>query len=255
MRPLLRVSNHGEGNGRILHDKRMESRTRAFSAYIDTCPRLFIENSQNIMENEEQKPKQGGIVNYFQGATIHNLVINGNMTKNGTENYGRVEKEDEPQQDSAKKITGEQLAQVIERPASSVDFSPMAPSEVRARNVYKKLAKEDRTKVLRAALSALRVENVGLFRNKLCWIGVYFVVRDRLDGKINQTDFYDFAVSFTPDDWPDELRIGSTTFSNLARKVNYEDRSEAYYDMDNNPWDELCEKYWALVLNGLLTKD
>lgn len=145
------------------------------------------------------------------------------------------------------------------RPSSSSkydpDFSTMAPSEVRARNVYKKLTKENRIKVLRAALSALRVENVGLFRNKLCWIGVYFVVRDRLDGKINQTDFYDFAVSFTPDDWPDELRIGSTTLSNLARKVNYEDRSEAYYDMDNNPWDELCEKYWALVLNGLLTKN
>ena len=27
------------------------------------------------------------IENYFQGATIHNLVINGNMNRSGTENY------------------------------------------------------------------------------------------------------------------------------------------------------------------------
>ena len=29
----------------------------------------------------------GNIYNYFQGATIHNMVINGNMTRSGTENY------------------------------------------------------------------------------------------------------------------------------------------------------------------------
>ena len=29
----------------------------------------------------------GGIVNYFQGATIHNIVINGNMTRSGNEHY------------------------------------------------------------------------------------------------------------------------------------------------------------------------
>lgn len=36
-----------------------------------------------------QKPgeQHGGITNYFQGATIHNMVINGNMTRSGTENY------------------------------------------------------------------------------------------------------------------------------------------------------------------------
>ena len=215
----------------------------------------MLDQKLQAMERRNSKKKNGGLkINVNSpGNFIANTINIGGSVNVGKD--GKVEKEEEPQQEPAKTITGEQLAQVIERPASSVDFSPMAPSELRARNVYKKLAKEDRTKVLRAALSALRVENVGLFRNKLCWIGVYFVVRDRLDGKINQTDFYDFALSFTPDDWPDELRIGSTTFSNLTRKVNYEDRSEAYYDMDNNPWNELCEKYWALVLNGLLTKD
>ena len=36
----------------------------------------------------EEEQQHGGIVNYFQGATIHNLVINGNMTRRGREYYG-----------------------------------------------------------------------------------------------------------------------------------------------------------------------
>ena len=39
------------------------------------------------MEQEEKPKKHGGVTNYFQGATIHNLVINGNMTKNGSEYF------------------------------------------------------------------------------------------------------------------------------------------------------------------------
>lgn len=135
------------------------------------------------------------------------------------------------------------------------DFSTMTPPEIRARVVYKKLNIEIKKKVLRTALTKLRVEDERLFKNKSCWIGIYFVVRDRLDSKISQTDFYDFAVSFTPDDWPENLKIGPTTLSNMTRKVEPEDRNEPYYDMANNPWDELCEKYWTLVLADLLTKE
>jgi hypothetical protein len=40
------------------------------------------------MEREETpQARRGGIVNYFQGATINNLIINGNMNKYGTEHY------------------------------------------------------------------------------------------------------------------------------------------------------------------------
>ena len=39
------------------------------------------------METEEKPKQRGGITNYFQGATIHNLVINGNMTKTGSEYF------------------------------------------------------------------------------------------------------------------------------------------------------------------------
>ena len=40
------------------------------------------------MEDFANTEKHGGIVNHFGGATIHNLVINGNMNKNGNEYYG-----------------------------------------------------------------------------------------------------------------------------------------------------------------------
>ena len=49
------------------------------------------------MEQEEQPQHlSGGIYNYFQGATIHNIVINGNMTKSGAEHYQREEHNDKP---------------------------------------------------------------------------------------------------------------------------------------------------------------
>ena len=41
---------------------------------------------------EETSHRRGGIYNYFEGATIHNLVINGNMSLygrcNSTSHYG-----------------------------------------------------------------------------------------------------------------------------------------------------------------------
>ena len=43
------------------------------------------------METSEKLERCGGIYNYFQGATIHNLVINVNMTKNGSENFQQSE--------------------------------------------------------------------------------------------------------------------------------------------------------------------
>jgi hypothetical protein len=48
------------------------------------------------METTEQPQHRGGdIYNYFQGATINNLVINGNMTKSGSEQYDNREHQEE----------------------------------------------------------------------------------------------------------------------------------------------------------------
>lgn len=39
------------------------------------------------MNKDIEEGKKAKIVNYFEGATIHNLVVNGNMTRSGTEYY------------------------------------------------------------------------------------------------------------------------------------------------------------------------
>ena len=40
-----------------------------------------------VKKEEAIQHQKGRIINYFQGAIINNLVINGNMTKYGTENF------------------------------------------------------------------------------------------------------------------------------------------------------------------------
>ena len=52
---------------------------------------------------------QGGIYNYFEGATIHNLVINGNMTRSGDEHHYA-----QPASTAQPKPTPEQLARALE---------------------------------------------------------------------------------------------------------------------------------------------
>lgn len=55
----------------------------------------------------------GGIVNYFQGATINNLVINGNMTKTGQDHFNSHEHNARKNADSEQTATKEQIAKAL----------------------------------------------------------------------------------------------------------------------------------------------
>lgn len=57
------------------------------------------------METTEIPHHHGGIYNYFQGATIHNMIINGNMTKNASDIFHGNGKE--------KTVTPEQVAYAL----------------------------------------------------------------------------------------------------------------------------------------------
>lgn len=61
------------------------------------------------MESKETPQRNGGIVNYFQGATIHNIVINGNMNRSGTEHYSNKAEEE------SRDYTDEQVACALSR--------------------------------------------------------------------------------------------------------------------------------------------
>ena len=124
----------------------------------------------------------------------------------------------------------------------------------KARAIYQKLDYVHRVALLNEALNILMCNHSEVFTSAIDWSGIYLVAHDRLDPKVNRTSFYKLAVDSTPEDWPEELRIGLNTLSNFAHYVSYEDRHEAYYDMDNNPWKGLCDEFWGVVRQLLLTK-
>ena len=58
----------------------------------------------------------------------------------------------------------------------------------------------------------------------------------------------------TPEDWPEALRIGEHTAKNFSRQLAAEDRMEAYYDMESNPQEKLCDKLWEIIIQAVLTE-
>lgn len=123
-----------------------------------------------------------------------------------------------------------------------------------ARMKYASMNGTKRKGILRECMQRLRVERPDLFLQKIHWMGVYLVFRDRLEDNLSQTDFFSFAQEITPDDWPEELKISKTTFNNFGKYVKFEDRYQAYYDMKDNPWKELCDTFWNITKPRLLTE-
>ena len=123
-----------------------------------------------------------------------------------------------------------------------------------ARFLFLKMSKEERKDLLRRSLEFL-LSNYHLFIKTRHWLSIFLVVRDRLVGnKINQSNFVAFAREITPEDWPLKLRIGENTYKNFGREISNLDRSEAYYDMTSNPQQDICDTYWEIVKNMILTE-
>lgn len=136
------------------------------------------------------------------------------------------------------------------------NFTPKnSTPEEKARAIYKKMSMDKRTKVLKESLFLLNLENDTLFNNRSCWIGLYLVVKDRLDGNITHDGFHDLAEKFTPKGWPQKKKISKHTLSNITRYIKYDDRALAYYEMEDNPWEELCGEFWKKLLDQILTSN
>lgn len=110
---------------------------------------------------------------------------------------------------------------------------------------YCKMKKEQRELILKKALIQLRLENKELFKNNACWIGIYLVVKDRLDDNLKMKTFCDYSI--TPSDWPPKLVLGKNSLSNIGRYINSIDKLEPYYLMENNPFSILCDKFWEIL--------
>ena len=131
--------------------------------------------------------------------------------------------------------------------------SRMESVELKVRKAYSQMSEEQQHEVMKQCLQLLRMQS-DLFSKKNDWLGVMLVARDRLDGNINQSNFYDYACAITPEDWPEALRIGEHTAKNFSRQMAAEDRMEAYYDMESNPQEKLCDKLWEIIIQAVLTE-
>ena len=138
-------------------------------------------------------------------------------------------------------------------PRDEYGRSRMESVELKVRKAYGQMSEERRHEVMKQCLQLLRMQS-DLFSKKNDWLGVMLVVRDRLDGNINQNNFYEYACAITPEDWSEALRIGEHTAKNFSRQLVAEDRMEAYYDMESNPQEKLCDKLWEIIIQAVLTE-
>jgi hypothetical protein len=80
------------------------------------------------------------------------------------------------------------------------------------------------------------------------------VIRDQLfGGCLSQAEFLSLAIKITPDELPKKLRICKSTMKNFGREVGEDDRGQAYYRMHCNPQKELCDTFWAIIQETILT--
>jgi hypothetical protein len=142
-----------------------------------------------------------------------------------------------------------------EQPASIGNLPPVRPQEEEVRSIFNKQNENIRYEWLREALTSLLdiTDNTGknISSKKQHWMGVYLVLRDRLGIRCSQTGFADYASKITPCNCPDDLKIGSSTMTNFAKIVT---EDKAYFEMKHNPFAEVCDTLWNIIVRQILTK-
>ena len=135
---------------------------------------------------------------------------------------------------------------------------PLADGELEDDNeetkrLFLKMDREQRIDVLRRSMSRL-LSDYHLFIYARHWLAIFMVVRDRLVGvSLNQKNFLTLANEIAPEGLPLKLRFGENTRKNLGREIDECDRSEVYYRMKRNPQKQLCDTFWDIVKDIILT--
>lgn len=122
-----------------------------------------------------------------------------------------------------------------------------------ARKIYLTLSREDRLDVLRRSMNIL-LSDYHLFIYARHWLAIFMVVRDRLVGEsLKKTTFISLACEITPDGLPEKLRMCENAMKNFSREISDADRGEVYYKMKRNPQQLLCDTFWDIVKETILT--
>ena len=131
----------------------------------------------------------------------------------------------------------------------------LTAADEQAKRLFLKMSREDRLCVLRRSMDRL-IADYHLFNYARHWLSIFMVVRDRLVGEsLNQTSFLTLAGEITPESMPLKLRFGENTRKNMGREICEADRGEVYYRMKRNPQKQLCDTFWDIVKDTILTQD
>ncbi len=124
----------------------------------------------------------------------------------------------------------------------------LTAADEQAKKLFLKMTREEK-------LDVLRLADYHLFNYARHWLAIFLVVRDRLVGEsLNQTSFIDLASEITPDDLPEKLRMCKNTMKNFSREIKESDRGEVYYRMKHNPQELLCDTFWSIIQETILTE-
>lgn len=131
----------------------------------------------------------------------------------------------------------------------------LTAADEQARRRFLNMPREDRLCILRKSMDRL-IADYHLFNYARHWLSIFMVVRDRLVGEsLNQTSFLTLANEITPEGLPLKLRFGENTRKNMGREICGVDRGEVYYRMKRNPQKQLCDTFWDIVKDTILTQD
>ena len=129
----------------------------------------------------------------------------------------------------------------------------LTAADEQAKKAFLKLTSEEKLDVLRRSMRRL-LADYHLFIYAIHWLAIYMVVRDRLLGEsLNQTNFIVFANEIAPKDMPEKLRMRKNTMKNFSREIMDSDRGKEYYRMKHNPQEQLCDTFWSIIQETILT--
>lgn len=110
-------------------------------------------------------------------------------------------------------------------------------------------------KVETLTYSLLKLYDEHLFTQTRHWLAIYLVVRDRFyNGSLKQTAFLKLVGDMSLVDLPEALRMDKNTTKNFGREISEADREKAYYLMKLNPQADLCDAFWGIVKETILTQ-
>lgn len=110
-------------------------------------------------------------------------------------------------------------------------------------------------KIEALSYSLLKLYDKHLFTQTRHWLAIYLVVRDRFfNGSLKQTAFLKLVNDMSLGDLPEVLRMDKNTTKNFGREICDADREMAYFLMKHNPQVDLCDAFWGIIKETILTQ-